>query len=99
MYNLLILEYKYSYLILTKKIVYKNLFLHNNQYNIYLNYFFINYNFKPLFQILINLNFYLSILKLYNFIKTTAIPFFVSLLMLFLLINFFKIEIYTNIGI
>lgn len=99
MYNLLILEYKYSYLILTKKIVYKNLFLYSNQYNIYLNYFFINYNFKPLFQILINLNSYLSILKLYNFIKTTAIPFFVSLLMLFLLINFFKIEIYTNIGI
>lgn len=99
MYNLIILEYKYSYLILTKKIIYKNLFLHNNRYNIYLNYFFLNYNFKPLFQILINLNSYLSILKLYNFIKTTAIPFFISLLMLFLLINFFKIEIYTNIGI
>lgn len=42
---------------------------------------------------------YISILKVYNLVRSIVLPLVVSLLMLFLLINFFKIEIYTNLGI
>lgn len=98
-YKLIILEYKYAYLMFIKKKFNKNNLFFNNLYIIKLNYFLINYNYKPLFKFIVNLNLYLSVLRLYNFIKTIFIPISVSLLMLFLLVNFFKIEIYTNIGI
>lgn len=42
---------------------------------------------------------YLALLKVYNAIRSVVLPVLVSLLMIFLLINFFKIEIYTNVGI
>lgn len=97
--QLIILEYRYSYLVLTKlnkfiiRVYYKDLYINK------LNYFFITYNRKSFFKFLINLKSYLSLLKIYNFTKTVAIPTFISLIMIFLLINFFKVEIYTNIGI
>ena len=99
MFNLIILEYKFSYLTLTKLKLNNKYLLFNNKYTTTLNYFISSYAFKPLFKFLVNLNSYLSFLRIYNFIKTVAIPVIVSLFMLFLLINFFKIEIYTNIGI
>lgn len=99
MFNLIILEYKFSYLTLTKFKLNNKYLLFNNKYTTTLNYFISSYSFKPLFKFLVNLNSYLSFLRIYNFTKTIAIPVIVSLLMLFLLVNFFKIEIYTNIGI
>lgn len=43
--------------------------------------------------------FYLAVLKIYNTLRSVVLPIIVSVVMAFLLINFFKIEIYTNIGI
>lgn len=42
---------------------------------------------------------YLAGLKFYNAVRSVVLPTLVSLVMVYLLINFFKIEIYTNIGI
>ena len=42
---------------------------------------------------------YLGVLKIYHTVRTIFLPIIISLFMLFLLINFFKIEIYTNVGI
>lgn len=54
---------------------------------------------RSLVKIKNNSMLYLAALKLYNTIKTIILPLIVSLIMIFLLINFFKIEIYTNLGI